>query len=712
MLYNQDHSTTRASSAHDPDKVCVNNTTSQEDLFLTRLLDASLDGILTFDRACRYTSWNLAMERLSGIPRENVLGKHAFDVFPFLIETGEDKCFFAALGGESTFSENRPYIIPESGREGFFKGYYSPLRDEQNRIVGGIGFIRDITEQKRAEEAAHDAYQRLSFHLENSLLAVIEWDSDFRVSRWSESAERLFGWQAEEVIGKHFNEWHFVFDEDADAVKQVTNRQRVGEEVQGVLRNRNYTKDGSVVHCEWYNSVLHDHEGNLVSVLSQVKDVTAQKLAEEERASLLQRERDARRQAQESDRLKDEFLATLSHELRTPLVSILGWATMIRKGEIEESDSERAIEIIERNARSQARLIDDLLDVSRIITGNLRLDIRAIDLGTVIEAAKDALLPTAEAKRISLHTEFERNGCLVKGDPNRLRQVIWNLVLNAIKFTPRGGSVTVTLECADPYGRLKVIDTGEGIAPEFLPYVFDRFRQAEGSVTRRQGGLGLGLAVVRHLVELHGGQVTAQSSGSGQGSTFTVDLPLAEDRRDPRRCEKREPEDERRRDVRQGGRSGPSHIVGVRVLLIEDDDDSRRLLTLLLNRQGADVVAVSSSVEALGILGEPESDRSSEVGVSEDSSGSSPIRMGTDHPPDIVISDIGMAEEDGYELMRKLRRLPPEQGGLVPAIALTGYATRKDRDHALAAGYQIHLAKPVEPQDLVNAIASLVKARL
>ena len=384
------------------------------------------------------------------------------------------------------------------------------------------------------------------------------------------------------------------------AVEQVTNLQRVGKEIRGVLRNRNYTKDGALVYCEWYNSVLRDDAGNLLSVLSQVLDYTARKVSEQERASLLARERDARRQAQESDRLKDEFLATLSHELRTPLVSILGWATMIRKGEIEEAYFDRAIETIERNARSQARLIDDLLDVSRIITGNLRLDTRAIDLGTVVEGAKDALLPTADAKRIVLQTAFDSKGCLVKGDPNRLRQVVWNLVMNAIKFTPRGGTVTVTLECADPYGRLRVTDTGEGIAPEFLPYVFDRFRQAEGSVTRKQGGLGLGLAVVRHLVELHGGTVVAESGGPGQGSTFTVDLPLAEDRRV--RLQQVEPDVERRRSANLPAQSDESVVSGVNVLLVEDDEDSRRLLDLMLQRQGAVVTAVSSASEALNAL--------------------------------------------------------------------------------------------------------------
>jgi len=642
------------------------------------------------------------MERMSGIPRAEVIGQNAFDVFPFLRETGEDKCFFAALGGESSVSENRPYTIPETGREGFFRGHYSPLLDQEGKVVGGIAFIRDITERKRAEDAARDAYQRINFHVENSPLAVVEWDHDFRVSRWSDSAERLFGWKAEEVTGKHVGDWHFVFDEDVDAVEQVTNRQRVGEEVQGVQRNRNYTKDGDVLYCEWYNSVLRDEAGNLVSVLSQILDVTARKRGDEERAALLESERDARRQAEEADRLKDEFLATLSHELRTPLTAILGWAILINKGEIEDSHFDRAIETIERNARSQARLIDDLLDVSRIITGNLRLDIRTINLVSVVKAAKDGLLPTAEAKRITLHTEFAGETCLVKGDPNRLRQVIWNLVLNAIKFTHRGGNVTISVGCFEPFVRLKVSDTGEGISPEFLPYVFDRFRQAEGSLTRKQGGLGLGLAVVRHLVELHGGHVMAESPGRGQGSTFTVELPLAEDRRDPRRAELRRKESERRRSATEGVPG--ADISGVRLLLVEDDGDTRSLLVLTLKRRGAEVTAVSSAAEALRQFEETADHSASEGGITPtpQATGSSNRR-----PFDVIISDIGMPDEDGYQFMSKVRALPPERGGLVPAIALTGYATRKDRERALAAGYQLHLAKPVEPADLVAAIANL-----
>jgi PAS domain S-box-containing protein len=624
--------------------------------------------------------------------------------------------------------------VPETGREGFFKGYYSPLFDEQNKIVGGIAVIRDITERKRAEEAAQEAHQRLTFHVENSPLAVIEWDSEARVSRWSESAERLFGWQADEVIGKHVSDWHFVFDEDVDAVAQVTHRQHQGAELLGVQHNRNYTKAGAILYCEWYNSVLHDERGRLISVLSLVLDVTARKHAEEERAALLARERDLRKQAEEADRLKDEFLATLSHELRTPLTSILGWATLIRNGEVDKAENlDRALEIIERNARSQARLIDDLLDVSRIITGNLQLEVHPLNMAPIVEAANDALRPAADAKEIQIELALDPGSCLVSGDPHRLRQVVWNLLMNAIKFTPRGGSVRLRLQCVETGARLTVSDSGDGISLEFLPYVFHRFRQEEGSLSRKAGGLGLGLAVVRHIVELHGGSVSAASAGPGQGSTFTVDLPLAIDRRGAgvdanakaddnsalgRRSSDRNGENVAsnaevvsgrvgQSQVERGGAAGKvissTQLQGVRVLLVEDDDDSRNLLSLILARHGAEVISASSSNEALDLF--------------------------VQKTPDVVISDIGMAGEDGYELLRKLRSLPvqgsllappsslapaassqpPSASSPIPAIALTGYATNKDRDRALAAGYQLHLAKPVEPEDLVAAIVTLLE---
>jgi PAS domain S-box-containing protein len=630
--------------------------------------------MFVFDRDCKLIAWNRAMQRISGFSSDEVLGRRVVDVFPFLREPGSDACFSAALEGKEFVSQNHPYGPSETG---VFESHYSPLVDEENNIAGGIAVITDITARKQAEEATNAAYQQLAFHVESSPLAVVEWDSDFRVSRWSRSAERLFGWKAEDVLGKHVNEWRFVFADDVDAVALVTNRQREGVEVQGVLSNRNYTRDGSVLYCEWYNSVLRDDRGKLVSVLSLVLDVTARKSAEEERAASLLRECDARRHAEEADRLKDEFLATLSHELRTPLTSILGWASMIRNGEVEGSNASRAIETIERNARSQARLIDDLLDVSRIITGNLRLDMHPLNFGPIVEAALDALRPTADVKGIQLQTRFTPEECLVKGDPNRLRQVIWNLLSNAIKFTQRGGSVSIDLNCIESTARLTVSDTGDGISAEFLPYVFDRFRQAEGSISRKQGGLGLGLAVARHLVELHGGTITAESEGLGKGSVFSVDLPLGQERRDPARAEERRRELERRRS-----RSGVVRLDGVHVLLVEDDDDSRKLLGTMLKRYGARVTSTKSAAEALSVF--------------------------EGELPDVMISDIGMPDQDGYELIRKLRTLPIEKGGAIPAVALTGYATRKDRERALSSGYHQHMAKPIEQVDLIKAIAALL----
>jgi PAS domain S-box-containing protein len=640
---------------------------------LNQLLDAAVDGIFAFDRDTRFTVWNKAMEDVTGLSGTDVIGRRALELFPSLIKTGEDSFFHSALTGERAICRKSSLACDAPVESEI---HYHPLFD-RDEIVGGMGVVRPAG-CKHADPEAGGAYQRLTSHLENSPLAVVEWDRDFRVSRWSDSAEALFGWNAEEVLGKHVDEWKFVFPEDLNAVESVTFRQREGVEVQGVLSNRNYRKDGSVIHCEWYNSVLHDDYGKLVSVLSLVLDVTPRKLAEEERAALLVRERDARRHAEEADRLKDEFLATLSHELRTPLTSILGWASMIRNGEVEGPGAERAIETIERNARSQARLIDDLLDVSRIITGNLRLELNPLNLGPIVEAAVDALRPTADAKGLELTGQFS-SACLVRGDANRLRQVIWNLLSNAMKFTPRGGRVQISLDCIEGLVRLTVSDSGEGISSEFLPYVFDRFRQAEGSISRRQGGLGLGLAVVRHLVELHGGSVSAESDGIGTGSTFTVDLPMAQERRDPARAEERRREVERRRTL-----TGQKvRLDGIHVLLVEDDDDSRKLLGTMLKQHGAQVSSAASVKDAFSLFGEK--------------------------LPDVVISDIGMPDEDGYELIQKIRGLSEEAGGLTPAIALTGYATRKDRERSLASGFQLHIAKPIEQSQLVSAICSLVK---
>ncbi|MDQ1590433.1 MAG: hypothetical protein QOG71_1060 [Pyrinomonadaceae bacterium] len=388
------------------------------------------------------------------------------------------------------------------------------------------------------------------------------------------------------------------------------------------------------------------------------------------------------REAQEVNRLKDEFLATLSHELRTPLTAVLGWTRLLGTGQLDETTHQRALETIERNAQSQVQLIDDILDVSRIIRGKLRLNVRTAELTPVIEAAVDSVRPAAEAKGIRLQVVLDPRAGPVSGDPDRLQQVVWNLLSNAIKFTPKDGRVQVRLERAGSHLELIVSDTGQGIEEKFLPYVFDRFRQADPSTTRKHGGLGLGLAIVRHLVELHGGTVTAESQGAGQGTTFKVSLPqmiLHQPEHASNSGEHVAAE-----HPTAGGRISlecPSELDGLRVLLVEDDADSREMLVVVLTQCRAEVRAVSNAADALSQL---ESWR-----------------------PDVLISDIEMPGEDGYTLIRKVRALPPERGGKIPAAALTAYARAEDRMRALLAGFQLHVPKPVEPAELAAVVASL-----
>jgi PAS domain S-box-containing protein len=386
---------------------------------------------------------------------------------------------------------------------------------------------------------------------------------------------------------------------------------------------------------------------------------------------------ESRRQAESANRLKDEFLATLSHELRTPLNAILGWSQILQNRNLGENDTQKALTTIERNARSQSQLIDDVLDVSRIVTGKLRLNVRAVDLPGVITAAVDAARPGAEAKNIRLQTLLDPDAGPISGDPDRLQQVVWNLLSNAMKFTPKNGRVQVRLERVNSHVEIVVSDTGKGIEPEFLPYVFDRFRQSDGSMTRRHGGLGLGLAIVRQLVELHGGTVSVSSAGEGSGATFTVSLPIL-----PMRQESVS-ETPRVHPTAESGASldCPPELSGLRVLLVDDEADSRDLLNLILYSCGADVVLATSAIEALETI--------------------------RNEKFDVIISDIGMPDEDGFSLIKKIRELSNEEGGDVPAIALTAYARAEDRVKALRSGFQMHVAKPVEPAELVAIVANL-----
>ncbi len=404
-------------------------------------------------------------------------------------------------------------------------------------------------------------------------------------------------------------------------------------------------------------------------------EIAERKLAEEERARMLVREQAARTEAEEANRTKDEFLATLSHELRTPLSAILGWSHLVRTGKLDEVQMTRAFETIERNARSQSQLIDDLLDVSRIITGKLQIDLRPVNLFSMIDAALDAVRPAAEAKEIQFDVDLESATCLVPGDTNRLQQIFWNLLNNAVKFTPQGGWVRIDARRSGSWVRVAVKDSGIGIAAEFLPFIFDRFRQADGSTTRTHGGLGLGLSIVKHLVQLHQGNVEVESPGTDLGSTFTVSLPVAAAQFPP------QVESSLWGKESNGLPPGFSEILkGLRILVVDDEADSRDLITTILSRCGSEVRCSESAADAM-----------------------TEVRH---WKPDLLVSDIGMPDEDGYSLIGKLRRMKSKLGREIPAVALTAYATIEDRSRALSSGFQMHVPKPIDPEVLVRQLAN------
>ncbi|HEX5085174.1 MAG TPA: PAS domain S-box protein [Blastocatellia bacterium] len=395
-----------------------------------------------------------------------------------------------------------------------------------------------------------------------------------------------------------------------------------------------------------------------------------------EHARLYEVEQQARRQAEEANRMKDEFLALVSHELRSPLNAILGYAALLRYGGFDVRKIKQAAEVIERSGKAQAQLIDDLLDTARIISGKLRLEVGPVDLVSVIEQAVQTIHPAADAKGISLSTNLPSEIGQITGDPARLLQVVWNLLSNAVKFTPQGGRVEARLERIDPYIRLTVSDTGKGISPDFLPYVFDRFRQADPSSARRYGGLGLGLTLVKYLVELHGGTIEAASAGEGRGATFKVTLPVRAVAT-PLRAAGGEPV-----SVRSSG-----ELAGARALVVDDENDARELIETVLTQYGAEVVAVSSAAEAYSLI-----------------TTTPPQRR-----PDVMVSDIGMPDEDGYSLIRRVREWERARGPHIPAVALTAYGRIEDRVRALNAGFQMHVAKPVDPAELAAVIASLIR---
>lgn len=547
---------------------------------------------------------------------------------------------------------------------------FSPV--ESTGLVAVLSDIEIVTPHAAAHEELRTSevrYRRLFEAARDGILILNA--NTLKITDVNPFMIELLGYSREEFLGKELWEIGLFGDKGAsqDAFRELQNT--------GYLRYEDLpleTRYGQSREVEFVSNVYE--EDGIQVIQCNIRDITDRKHADEERSLLLERAQSARKEADIANSFKDEFLAILSHELRTPLTAILGWSHLLMNGNLDEQEAKRAHETIVRNARAQTQLVDDLLDVSRIITGKLRLDVRAVELAPIVETVVNGMRPAADARNIQLQSALDSSVGPISGDPSRLQQIVWNLLTNAIKFTPKGGCVHVWLECIESDVVITISDTGQGIDPEFLPFIFDRFRQSDASSTRRQGGLGLGLSIVRQLVELHGGTVAAISKGIGKGTSFKVKLPLLSVHQQRSTLNM-----DHTLSPRKNYASWQPSLEGLRVLVVDDELDARDLVSAVLKGSGAEVVTAESAEDALA-----------EIKLQRF---------------DVLISDIGMPLMDGYALIQKLRQLPTEVGGRIPAAALTAYAGVDDRMRILSAGYQMHIPKPVEPNELTAVVASL-----
>ncbi|HEY9638871.1 MAG TPA: ATP-binding protein [Coleofasciculaceae cyanobacterium] len=665
------------------------------------ILGSITDGFIAFDRQWCFTYLNDEGARTLGRSREELLGKNVWQEFPELAATSFGQLYQRAM------AEGVPLEL---------EGYYPPF-DAWFAVraypssVGLSLYFRNISERKQAESAIASLNRDLQDRVTElqtlfdmiPIGILISQDLEFKQVRANPAFAHILGIstnanasytppQARSTYRILRAGQELTAEETPLRYAAIHNVTIEGTEVD-IVRS-----DGAVFNLFGYAAPLLDDQGNARGSVGAFLDITDRKQAEAEREQLLAREKKARAaseaacaEAEAANRVKDEFLAVLSHELRTPLNPILGWVNLLKAGKLDRQKTQHALETIERNAKLQTQLIEDLLDISRILQGKLTLNVCPVDLAVTIEAAIETVRLAAEAKSLHLSQEIDSSACWMLGDPNRLQQVIWNLLSNAIKFTPARGHIKIKLSrgiqkrgtdvgsswepssskedlSASDYAEITVSDTGKGINADFLPYVFDTFRQADGTTTRKFGGLGLGLSIVRQIVELHGGTVAADSPGEGQGATFTVRLPL--------QLGSAPSQDSR-------GLNEAINLKGVRVLLVDDEPDARDWVAYVLQRQGAEVIVAASAIQALEAL-----DRTT---------------------PDLLLSDIGMPEMDGYGLLHRVKAWGANRGKQIPAIALTAYAGELDRQQSLAAGFQLHLAKPVEPETVVRAVRAVVQ---
>ena len=629
-------------------------------------------------------TWNAGAERFKGYRADEIIGQHFSRFYPpEALARGMPEHELQVASKTGSF-EDEGWRVRKDGSLFWANVVITAMRDAEGKLLGFAKVTRDLTQRRIHEEELRRSEERFRLLVEGVRdYAIFMLDANGRIVTWNVGAERIKGYTAREIIGQHFS---IFYPDDVRESGWPEHELQVASEKGSFVDNGwRVRKDGTTFWANVTITALRDDTGRLIGYakltrdLTEAKRVEAMEVANQQRDEMLEAERSARMAAQRATRVKDEFLATLSHELRTPLSAILGWTQVLLRGEsVKGPDAQkRAIEVIERNARAQIQLIDDLLDLSRVMAGKIRLDLQQVSFVSIVEAAVDTVRPTADAKGIRLKAILGSSQDIVSADSARMQQVVWNLLTNAIKFTPKGGQVQALLQRVNSHLELSVSDTGIGIPASYLPHVFDRFSQRDSSTTRTFGGLGLGLAICKQLVELHGGSIRAASQGENQGATFFVQLPLSIMQLQDQSSARIHPTTE----VEPGEILSLPRLEGVHVIVVDDEADARDLLRTVLEAQGARVTSFASAEDALA--------------------GLKTIR------PTVLICDVGMPKMDGYQLIRKFRA-EESWGERIPALALTAFARAEDRKRSLVAGYQAHLAKPLDVGELILVVADLV----
>jgi PAS domain S-box-containing protein len=637
---------------------------------LAAIVDSSDDPIFSETLQGIITSWNRGAEQMFGYSAAEAIGQHITLIISPELHAEEDDVLAHLRRGEK-IDHYETVRQARDGRKLNILLTVSPIRDGRGRIIGASQVARDITARKQADEER----ERLAAIIDSSDDAIVDKTLEGIITSWNRGAEQMFGYNAAEAIGQHIT---LIIPPELHAEEDdVLAHLRRGEKIDHYETVRQ-AKDGRKLNISLSASPIRDGRGRIIGASKVARDITARKRADQERERFMAREEAARRTAEEANRLKDDFLATVSHELRNPLNSIVGWAALLRSDKLDEEKSERAVEAILRAAQTQDKIISDLLDVARIINGRLRLDVRPLQLINVLQGAIETMRPAIEAKQIHLQTILDPAASPLAGDSTRLKQVFWNLLSNAVKFTSTNGRIQILLQRINSHIEVVVNDSGIGIEPQLLPYVFDRFRQGDSGTSRQRSGLGLGLAIVRFLVELHGGTVRADSKGPGEGASFTLRLPTLIALSTSDKESHFSPAGE---EIIP--RASVPLLQNLKVLVVDDDAGAREVASTILAQAQAETRTAESVSKALEILDQWQ--------------------------PDVLVADIGMPEADGYELIRRVRARSSQSGGAIPAAALTAYARTQDRLRVLSEGYQTHVPKPIEPAELIMVVASLAK---